>query len=61
VCRPVGGEPRVNDGESLEVRYFAPDELPELEPRIRSRIDQALRGDPRAYFRANSQQESTKS
>ncbi len=23
-CRPVAGEPRVNDDESLEIRYFAP-------------------------------------
>lgn len=36
-CRPVAGEPFVNDDESLEVRYFAPDELPTL------RADQALR------------------
>src|SRR5205814_6444052 len=29
-CRVIEGEPRVNDDESLEVRYFAPDALPEL-------------------------------
>jgi 8-oxo-dGTP diphosphatase len=51
LCRPVGGEPRVNDDESLEVRYFAPGALPELEPRHRSRIERALRGDVRADFR----------
>ena len=61
VCRPVGGEPRINDGESLEVRYFAPDDLPELEARIRTRIDHALRGDTRAYFKVNSKQERTES
>jgi 8-oxo-dGTP diphosphatase len=60
VCRPVGGQPGVNDGESLEVRYFAPGELPELEPRVRARIDHALRGDPRAYFRINLEQENKK-
>jgi 8-oxo-dGTP diphosphatase len=51
VCRPVGGEPAVNDEESLEVRYFLPDALPELLPRHRSYIELALRGDVRADFR----------
>jgi 8-oxo-dGTP diphosphatase len=49
-CRPIGGEPRVNDDESLEVRYFSLGALPELEPKIQLRIDHALRGDPRAQF-----------
>jgi 8-oxo-dGTP pyrophosphatase MutT (NUDIX family) len=49
-CRPVGGEPRVNDDESLEVRYFAPDALPAMEPRHHRRIADALRYDPRARF-----------
>ncbi len=54
LCRPVDGEPRVNDEESLEVRYFPPDALPELEPRHWSRIELALRGDVRAEFRFTS-------
>ncbi|MGV9271285.1 NUDIX hydrolase [Kitasatospora sp. NPDC003701] len=29
-CRPVGGEARVNDDESLAVGWFAPDELPPM-------------------------------
>lgn len=46
-CRAVGGEPRVADEESLEVRYFAPDALPaEIQPHHRRRVEQALRGDP---------------
>lgn len=28
-ARPIGGELRVQPGETLEVRYFSPDELPE--------------------------------
>ncbi|HSE05355.1 MAG TPA: NUDIX domain-containing protein [Methylomirabilota bacterium] len=50
-CRPVAGEPRVNDDESLEVRYFAADALPAMPARHRMRIEDALRNDPRARFR----------
>lgn len=50
-CRPVAGEARVNDDESLEIRYFAPDALPAMPPRHRMRIEDALRNDPRARFR----------
>ena len=50
-CRPLAGEPRVNDDESLEVRYFAVDALPVMARRHRMRIDDALRNDPRARFR----------
>jgi 8-oxo-dGTP pyrophosphatase MutT (NUDIX family) len=50
-CRPVAGEPRVNDDESLEVRYFAPDALPAMPARHRMRIQDALRNDSRARFR----------
>ncbi|SHL50157.1 NUDIX hydrolase [Actinacidiphila paucisporea] len=45
-CRAVGGEARVNDDESLEVGWFALDELPPLGPIARGRIELALRGDP---------------
>ncbi|MFC9329850.1 NUDIX domain-containing protein [Kitasatospora sp. NPDC057015] len=41
-CRVVSGEPRVNDDESLDIRWFEPDALPELEPRILNRLVQAL-------------------
>ena len=50
-CRPGAGEPRVNDDESLEIRYFPPDALPAMEPRHHMRIADALRNDPRARFR----------
>jgi 8-oxo-dGTP pyrophosphatase MutT (NUDIX family) len=48
-CRPVGGHPHVNDDESLEVRYFRPDELPPLRPDHRLRVQHALGGGT-AYF-----------
>jgi 8-oxo-dGTP pyrophosphatase MutT (NUDIX family) len=48
-CRPIGGEPHVHDDESLEVRYFGLDELPELRPDHRKRIDHALQDGP-AHF-----------
>jgi 8-oxo-dGTP pyrophosphatase MutT (NUDIX family) len=50
-CRSLGGEPRVNDEESLELRYFPPDALPAMEPRHHLRIADALRNEPRARFR----------
>ena len=50
-CRPIGGEPCVNDDESLEVRYFSVDTLPQLAERHRFRIEQALRNDSRTHFR----------
>jgi 8-oxo-dGTP pyrophosphatase MutT (NUDIX family) len=50
-CRPVAGEARVNDDESLEIRYFALDALPAMPPRHRMRIQDAVRNDPRARFR----------
>ncbi len=45
-CRATGGEARVNDHESLEVAWFAPDELPPLEPFAVDRIRRALRDEP---------------
>jgi len=41
-CRVVGGEPRVADDESLEVAFFAPDELPELPAYQRRFVELAL-------------------
>jgi 8-oxo-dGTP pyrophosphatase MutT (NUDIX family) len=50
-CRVVSGEPRVNDDESLEVRYFAPDALPQdLRDDFRRRIEHALADQPGAIF-----------
>jgi ADP-ribose pyrophosphatase YjhB (NUDIX family) len=51
LCRAVGGPgPRVNDDESLEVRYFNPASLPEMRPDHRLRIQHALSGSERAFF-----------
>ena len=50
-CRHVGGHARVNDDESLEVRYFRPDELPPLRPDHRLRIEHAFSDGP-AFFAA---------
>ncbi|MFE0464154.1 NUDIX domain-containing protein [Kitasatospora sp. NPDC058965] len=41
-CRVVGGEARVNDEESLEVGWFGPDELPELDAYNAERLALAL-------------------
>ncbi|HEX6500479.1 MAG TPA: NUDIX domain-containing protein [Micromonosporaceae bacterium] len=38
-CRAVGGEPRVNDGEATDVRWYDPDDLPELHDWSMLRID----------------------
>lgn len=54
-CRPIGGEPRVNDDESFEVRYFPRGALPHMDARHHFRIAQALRGDPRAHFRRSQE------
>ncbi|MFC7217689.1 NUDIX domain-containing protein [Streptomyces polyrhachis] len=48
-CRPVGGEARVNDDESLAVGWFAPDALPKLDEATLRRIEQA-RGEGPAWF-----------
>lgn len=50
VCRPISGEPKVNDDESLEVRYFPLEDLPPLNEAHRSRIEHALQDKPGAFF-----------
>ena len=50
LCTATGGEARVNDDESLEVGWFAPDALPPLEAWERLRIETALKGEPAAWF-----------
>ncbi|MET8976616.1 NUDIX domain-containing protein [Streptomyces sp. NPDC004539] len=50
-CRATGGEARVNDDESLEVGWFAPDELPPGLPEFAvARIKQAQAEDGPAWF-----------
>ncbi|MDT3400429.1 NUDIX domain-containing protein [Streptomyces sp. B1866] len=48
-CRAVGGQARVNDDESLDVGWFSPDALPDLEDFAVSRIKQA-QGDAPTWF-----------
>jgi 8-oxo-dGTP pyrophosphatase MutT (NUDIX family) len=48
-CRPVSGVPHVADDESLEVRYFPLDALPELRAEHVERIRHAAADGP-AYF-----------
>ncbi|MCM2390707.1 NUDIX hydrolase [Streptomyces albipurpureus] len=45
-CRATGGVARVNDDESLEVGWFAADELPELDEWSRFRVERAMAGGP---------------
>ncbi len=42
LCRWVSGEPRVGDDESTRTGFFELDDLPEMEPRHRRRIETAL-------------------
>jgi len=49
-CRAVGGEPRPDGDESLEVAWFAPDELPELDARSVLRIETTAAAEGPAWF-----------
>ena len=49
-CRPVGGEARVNDDESLSVGWFPLNSLPPIEPLTRRRIELALEPGQAAWF-----------
>jgi 8-oxo-dGTP diphosphatase len=50
-CHPVGGTLKINDDESLELRYFPYDALPPLHARYETRLQQSLKDDKRAHFR----------
>lgn len=52
LCRPLQAEtPRVNDDESLDIRYFPHDALPEnMLPRHKRVIALALKDETRPYF-----------
>ncbi|MEV0842826.1 NUDIX domain-containing protein [Actinocatenispora sera] len=45
-CRAIGGDPRRDEDETLDVRWFEPDALPDIHPFTRLRIDTALREGP---------------
>jgi ADP-ribose pyrophosphatase YjhB (NUDIX family) len=49
-CRPLSGEARVNDDESLEVAWFPLSALPPLSDRDQTCITQALSPDPLPIF-----------
>ncbi|GIJ34736.1 NUDIX hydrolase [Verrucosispora sp. WMMD703] len=49
-CRFLGGEARVNDDESLDVRWFPPGRLPDLDEHARLVIRHALGGETSAFF-----------
>ncbi|WP_350276837.1 NUDIX domain-containing protein [Kribbella sp. HUAS MG21] len=49
-CRPVAGEPRVNDDESLDVRWWPLADLPDLPDRERVCLKNALSPDPQPTY-----------
>jgi len=49
-CRYLGGEARVGDEESTEVRWFAVNALPELSPREQRRVACACSADAATVF-----------
>jgi 8-oxo-dGTP diphosphatase len=49
-CTAIGGTARVNDDESLEMRWFAPDALPEIDDFVRLRIETATKNEPAAWY-----------
>jgi ADP-ribose pyrophosphatase YjhB (NUDIX family) len=51
-CTWVSGEARVGDDESLEVRWWPVDGLPDMAAELLERIDAALSAEERTRFRA---------
>ncbi|MEU5383478.1 NUDIX hydrolase [Kitasatospora cineracea] len=49
-CRPLSGEPRVNDDESLAVAWFPLDALPPLTPNDTLLLEKALADTPSPWF-----------
>ncbi|WP_116245710.1 NUDIX domain-containing protein [Nocardiopsis sp. FIRDI 009] len=50
-CRHVGGAPDASGDESMDVRWFPLDDLPEMPPRILDRIAWAREDRAEPYFR----------
>jgi 8-oxo-dGTP pyrophosphatase MutT (NUDIX family) len=50
LCRPVAGEARVNDDESVDVGWFAPKDMPELPPRHAGCVTRYLDGLQETWF-----------
>ena len=54
-CRPVGGIAKVNDDESLEIRFFPVDALPDgMIPRHRLMVEKGIEQNPTAFFRSGN-------
>ena len=51
-CTWVSGEAHVADDESIDVRWWPLDDLPQLGPTQVERLEEALSGEERARFRA---------
>ncbi|MBR8744561.1 NUDIX domain-containing protein [Nocardiopsis sp. MG754419] len=49
-CVPVGGRPRADGDESLEVAWFGPEELPPMADRILERIREARNTSGEPYY-----------
>jgi hypothetical protein len=50
-CRTIGGDARPDGRETVEVRFFPPDDLPPMAERCRARVADALAGRPQAVVR----------
>jgi len=50
-CRHISGEPRADDDETTDARWFPVAELPEMRTVFRERIESALEEDGPAQFR----------
>ena len=57
LCRPTGGEARVNDDESVEVRWYPRDALPAMDSVGLDLIRQAVSGAPEAAFTFSGRRE----
>lgn len=55
LCRAVGGEARVNDDESVDVRWCAVEDLPELSARQAAILRRYLEGHTETWFAAAEQ------
>ena len=51
-CSWVSGDAHVADDESIDVRWWPLDDLPQLGPTQVERLEEALSGEERARFRA---------
>ncbi|WP_431868464.1 NUDIX hydrolase [Nocardiopsis eucommiae] len=49
-CRPVGGEPRIDGDESLDVDWFTESETPPMAERVLERIRWARRDEGEPYY-----------